>query len=90
MLIALRAILRIAAPHEDMSNYENKQIPQKTDLASYLVSKSHGSEIRNCRDQRVLFPARHNRDFAAQLSPQTTGKKNPLAPRILRNTTNLI
>ena len=54
------------SPHKDMSKYENKQIPQKTGLASYLVSKSHGSEVRNCRDQRV---------FSAQFSPQTTGKK---------------
>ena len=43
------------SPHKDMSKYENKQIPQKTGLASYLVSKSHGSEVRNCRDQRVFF-----------------------------------
>jgi len=51
--------------------------PTKTGLASYLVSKSHGSEVRNCRDQRVFFPARHDRGFVAQFSPQTTGKKKP-------------
>ena len=34
------------------------------------------------RDQR-FFPARHDRDFAAQFSPQTTGKKNPLASRLM-------
>ena len=38
-----------------MLDYENKQIPQKTGLASYLVSKSHGSEVLNCRDKRVFF-----------------------------------
>ena len=36
---ALRAVLRITALRADMSNCENKQIPQKTGLASYLVSK---------------------------------------------------
>ena len=70
----LRPVLRIIAPRADMSNYENKKIPQKTGLASYLVSKSHGSEVRNCRDQWVFFPPRHDRGFAAQFSPQTTGK----------------
>ena len=54
-LTALRAVLRITAPRAGMSNYVNKQIPLKTGLASYLVSKLHGSEVRNCRDQRVFF-----------------------------------
>ena len=38
-LTALRAVLRITAPRAGMSNYVNKQIPLKTGLASYLVSK---------------------------------------------------
>ena len=54
-LTALRAVLRITAPRAGMSNYVNKQIPLKTGLASYLVSKLHGSEVRNFRDQRVFF-----------------------------------
>ena len=54
-LTALRTVLRITAPRAGMSNYVNKQIPLKTGLASYLVSKLHGSEVRNCRDQRVFF-----------------------------------
>ena len=36
---------------------------------------THGSEVRSCRDQRVFFCARHNRGFATQFLPQTTGKK---------------
>ena len=70
-LTALSAVLRITTSGADMSNYENKQIPPKC----YLVSKLHGSEVRNCRDQRVFLPARHDRGFAAQFSPQTTGEK---------------
>ena len=67
----------ITALRADMSNYENKQIQQKTGLASYLVSNSHGSEVRNCRNQRVSFPSCHDRGFArAQFPPQTTGKRN--------------
>ena len=54
-LTALRAVLRITAPRAGMSNYVNKQIPLKTGLASYLVSKLHGSEVRNCRDKRCFF-----------------------------------
>ena len=38
-LTALRAVLCITAPCAGMSNYVNKQIPLKTGLASYLVSK---------------------------------------------------
>ena len=37
----LRPVLRFAASRADMSNYGGKKIPQKTGLASYLVSKSH-------------------------------------------------
>ena len=54
-LTALRAVLRITAPRAGMSNYVNKQIPLKTGLASYLVSKLHGSEVRNYRDKRCFF-----------------------------------
>ena len=36
---------------------------------------THGSEVRNCRDQRGFSPARHDRGFSAQFSPQTTEKK---------------
>ena len=57
-----------------MSNYENKQIPQKTGLASYLVSKSYGSAVRNCRDQRVFSRSLPDRGSAAVSQP-TTGKK---------------
>ena len=53
---------------------KTKRSHKKTGLASYLVSKSHGSEVRNCRDQRGFFPPRHDRGFATQFSPQTTGK----------------
>ena len=67
--------LHITAPRADISNYENKQIPQKTGLASYLVSKSHGSAVRNCRDQRVFFPlvtrSRLRRCFAANNRKKT-------------------
>ena len=67
--------LHITAPRADKSNYENKQIPQKTGLASYLVSKSHGSAVRNCRDQRVFFPlvtrSRLRRCFAANNRKKT-------------------
>ena len=81
ILIALRAAIRITAPKEDMSNYENKQIPQKTGLASYLVSKSHGSEVRNCSDQRVFSPL-----VTIAASPlnfhRKPQEKNSLAPRV--------
>ena len=33
---------------------------------------------------RGFFPARHDRGFAAQFSPQTTGKKKTLGPRVAK------
>jgi len=69
------SFLHITAQRADMSNYENKQIPQKTALASYLVSKSHGSAVRNCRDQRVFFPlVTRSRLRRSMISQPTTGK----------------
>ena len=75
-LTALHAILCITAPRADMSNYKNKQIPQKTGFASYLVSKSHGSEVGTSCDQQV-FSSCHATIVTLPLnfSPQTTGKK---------------
>ena len=75
-LTALRAVLCITAPCAGMSNYVNKQIPLKTGLASYLL-------FQNCMEVRFVTsvtrgffsPTRHNRGFAAQFLPQTTGKK---------------
>ena len=67
--------LHTTAPRADMSNYENKQIPQKTGLASYLVSKSHGSAVRNCRDLRVFFPLATRSRLRRLISQPTTGKK---------------
>ena len=52
--------------------------PAKTNLVRCLVSKSHGSEVCNCRVQRVFLLSlslAHNCSF--------TTKKNPLAPRVL-------
>ena len=75
-LTALRAVLRITAPRAGVSNYVNKQIPLKTGLASYLVSKLHGSEVRNYRDQRVFFSHSSRSIFAAN----NRKKKNFLHP----------
>ena len=81
-LTALRAVLRITAPRTNMSDYENKRIPQKTGLASYLVSKSHGSEVLNCRDQRVFFSL-----VTIAVSPlnfrRRQQEKKPLSPSVM-------
>ena len=67
--------LHITAPRAVMSNYENKQIPQKTGLATYLISKSHGSAVGNCRDQRMFFPLVTRSRLRRSISQPTTGKK---------------
>ena len=77
-LTALRAVLCITAPRAGMSNYVNKQIPLKPGLAGYLVSKLHGSEVRNCRDQRVFFSHSSPLNFCRKQQE----KKKLLAPRV--------
>ena len=82
-LTALRAVLRITAPRAGMSNYVNKQIPLKTGLASYLVSKLHESEVRNFRDQRVFFSRLlRSRLRCSILAANNRKKKKLLAPRV--------
>ena len=76
--------LHITAPRAVMSNYENKQIPQKTGLATYLISKSHGSAVGNCRDGEDVFPARYPIAASPLNFAANNRKKNPLAPRIPR------
>ena len=82
-LTALRAVLRITAPRAGMSNYVNKQIPLKTGLASYLVSKLHGSEVRNCRDKRCFFlPLVTITASLLNFCRKQQEKKKLLAPRV--------
>ena len=75
-LTALRAVLCITAPRAGMSNYVNKQIPLKTGLASYLVSKLHESEVRNFRDQRVFFSHLSRSGLRRSIFATNNRKKN--------------
>ena len=73
--------LHFIAPRAVMSNYENKQIPQKTGLATYSISKSHGTAVtRGCFSRSLPAPiAASPLNFAAN-----NRKKNPFAHRIPR------
>ena len=53
-------------------------------LASYLVSKSHGSAVCNCRDQRGFFPLVTRSRLRRSIFAANNRKRNPLAPRIPR------
>ena len=56
-------------------------VPQGLFSCSSLRRKfSSEAAIVKSGKERFFFPVRHDRGFAAQFSPQTTGK-NPLAPR---------
>ena len=73
------AIIYFAPFHASFRHVQTCQLqkqtdPAKTGLVRCLVSKSHGSEVCNCRVQRVFFSllAGYNRSFATKKKPSGT------------------